>query len=377
MKSFKRSMNYLKNSAQSLCFFFILSILLPVDAFSQTSDVDERRLSVIHIPGVPSPTAASLGQYANHVVSSFTGTPSINIPIYEANVDGFKLPVSMSYNSSGVKVSDVASWVGLGWSLNCGGVITRNVMDIPDDADFMYQGWLKYNYLVPPNSWVGGHRTLGYSPTGGGDNAVGLGEMRQSGTVIDTEPDIFYFNFNGHVGKFVFSQGSDTTNHTGQVAATAHSINLIPYQDLKVSYTLSVDSRFPTSESRLPITAFKIIDEEGNTYFFEQSEHIATIGRGSDFIPPTIISAGGYTPYYNVGRDYQSAWYLSKILTAKNKKINFNYVAENYTQVLPETYSVRNFQSNIPYVAYVDCNQKYDFYNVSYNRSRNQVNWGV
>ncbi len=68
-----------------------------------------------HLPsiGTPSPNAASLGVYANYPVGNFTGVPEINIPLYEINEGGYKLPISLSYNASGIKVDDVASWVGL------------------------------------------------------------------------------------------------------------------------------------------------------------------------------------------------------------------------------------------------------------------------
>lgn len=88
----------------------LLSNLLQ-SSFAQES---EARFASIIIPGSPSPNAASLGQYANNIVSNFTGLPSINVPIYEIEQSGFKLPISLSYNASGIKVGDIAGWVGMG-----------------------------------------------------------------------------------------------------------------------------------------------------------------------------------------------------------------------------------------------------------------------
>ncbi|OQP46197.1 hypothetical protein A4D02_32090 [Niastella koreensis] len=74
----------------------------------------------------PPPNAASLGTYGQIPVSEYSGVPDIRVPLYTIEADGFKLPITVSYHSGGFKVADEASWVGLGWSLNAGGVITRS-----------------------------------------------------------------------------------------------------------------------------------------------------------------------------------------------------------------------------------------------------------
>lgn len=80
----------------------------------------------------PAPEAAQLGKYGNVPISLFTGTPTISIPIFEIKGIEISLPVSLSYNASGFKPQEAATWVGSGWSLNAGGVIARSVIGLPD-----------------------------------------------------------------------------------------------------------------------------------------------------------------------------------------------------------------------------------------------------
>ena len=84
-------------------------------------------------PAPLSPTAAALGKYGEVPVSLYTGIPNISIPLYDIAVKGFHLPISLSYHAGGIKVEDVPSWVGMGWSLNAGGVLNRQQQGIPDE----------------------------------------------------------------------------------------------------------------------------------------------------------------------------------------------------------------------------------------------------
>ena len=85
----------------------------------------------------PSPDAAALGKYGQFPVSLYTGVPNISIPITELPGKELSVPVSLSYHASGIPVDELSSWVGLGWSLNTGGMITRTVRGRPDD-EYIY-----------------------------------------------------------------------------------------------------------------------------------------------------------------------------------------------------------------------------------------------
>lgn len=128
----------------------------------------------------PSPNATAVMRQANVGVSHYTGTPNITIPL--ADISGRELgaSVTLSYNSFGHRVQDVASSEGLGWTLAAGGMITRVVRDQVDEAGFCSTDNIKQ----------------------------------------DKEPDLFIFSFMGRSGKFVLDK-------TGVPV-------LLPYQDLKI-----------------------------------------------------------------------------------------------------------------------------------------------
>src|SRR5688572_22137485 len=108
------------------CLAILLTVLanqLSLSSFGQMqADIQAPKI----VP--PSPDAASLGKYGEMPVDKSTGVPQISVPLCEIKTPRFTLPITLSYHASGIKVDEVASWVGTGWSLNAGGVITRTVI---------------------------------------------------------------------------------------------------------------------------------------------------------------------------------------------------------------------------------------------------------
>ncbi|GAA6773310.1 hypothetical protein AAGS39_40690 [Flavobacterium sp. CGRL2] len=90
------------------------------------------------------PEAAAFLKYGEYPVDLSTGVPGISIPLYNIEINGFKLPISLDYHASGIKVNQEATWVGLGWNLNAGAQVILSprdeidennpyIDDIPDD----------------------------------------------------------------------------------------------------------------------------------------------------------------------------------------------------------------------------------------------------
>lgn len=94
------------------------------------------QVGTINLMNAPqSPEAIALSKFSEVPVSLYTGQSNISVPLYVLQAKGVQVPISLNYNSSGIKVKDIPGAVGLGWSLNAGGVITRVVMGYPDDHE--------------------------------------------------------------------------------------------------------------------------------------------------------------------------------------------------------------------------------------------------
>src|SRR5688572_19544164 len=65
-------------------------------------------------------------------VSEYTGIPNISIPLYQIEEDGIKIPLLLNYHAGGIRVSQEASWVGLGWDLAIGSIM----QEINDRDDY-------------------------------------------------------------------------------------------------------------------------------------------------------------------------------------------------------------------------------------------------
>lgn len=224
-----------------------------------------------------SPNAASLGKYGDYQVNLFTGVPQISIPLHDITSGSLSLPISLSYHAAGVRYTDQASWVGLGWTLNVGGLVSRKVGGLPDE-DRYWAGTLKQAI----NTCV--DRSYYESLTNGGD----------------MEPDVFSYTMPSGSGKFVLAQNT--------VAPSTPTPVLIPTAPVQVVPDLTASTSVGT------IRKFDITDANGVLYRFGKN------ASNADVIEYTSGQNGGQS--YN----YETSWMLTQ-MTAPNSddQISFSY----------------------------------------------------
>lgn len=227
----------------------------------------------------PSPTAYELGKYGEIPVGMFTGTPAIDIPLSTYKSKNIEIPIGLSYRSNGIKVDQLSSNTGLGWSLNAGGVITRIVRDEEDGSG------LSLSYPKGEPRGTGGLSS----------SLVREYFYRAGGYEVDSEPDLYMYNFIGYTGSFVFDDN-------GEIVMT-------PIKDLIIE------------KSEI---GFKITDPKGYQYIFQDAELTINRSSGRGHVPP--------------GSPKGTAWYLSKIIDTKSShQVNFHYGNQNYSYILSKT----------------------------------------
>lgn len=256
-----------------------------------------------------SPNATGLEKYGTYQVNEFTGVPDISIPLYTIEAGGIKVPITLSYHASGIKISDAASWAGLGWSVSSGGQISRRTMGLPDDGVYGYLN----GHMRQPGTYN--------STTMDGLQYMDSVAMNKA----DTKPDIFSYDFPGHGGKFFFD-GSLGQNF---------AVRFVPFAPLKLTHN---GYFYPYNYYYGPtygLVNFTITDEHGTLYNF----------GGSGANETTFTEQGGGNPQTLV-----SAWKISSMVS-QNRRDTVSFAYQVDTLSVPtsdsEIYTVIDEVNNL------------------------------
>lgn len=241
-------------------------VLIPYFLMAQQPTINVKLPEILP----PSPNAAELGKYGGIDVGMHTGTMNYKIPLYALAFGKSQLPIELQYSTTGIKVDQISSRVGMGWSLNSGGVITRSVNGRVDE---------RATRTDIPANWQALDQSL-----------LSFLENYMSSQHVDAEPDEFFFNFNGYTGKFVLN----STNKPVLLQPTNLKIEFLP---------ISTE-----------ISKFVITTPDGYKYTFADVE---------------LTSTNSYCftgiPHGSVASRVPTAWYLSTIHQSNGDSVVFQY----------------------------------------------------
>lgn len=301
----------MKKLLLNICYFFLIGHLYS-QGFNNSSD-----RSYINIAMPKTPESSSIERYGEIALDEFSGTPNISFPLYNLQGRFLQVPISLSYNASGIKVSQEATWAGLGFDINAGGRITVETKGNIDDitryvtTDPLFKVGLSRIF----NKSYGNHNTslMRYAFLDWGKMT---GQTAPGFHVNDTlwdsdftvsnaawygmgEPDIFHANFNGNSVSFYIDILTDQVKFIGEKSLFSVNIN---------------------RNSNGGIIKFIITDNGGTQYFFEQLET-------SKLTAPTH-NYGGFSIYQTT-----TAWLLTKIQHHSGETMLFSYT--NYGKIYP------------------------------------------
>ena len=194
------------------------------------------QLSLVNEPDKPSAQASEMTKYGRFNPQLYSGRLSLNIPIYVYRDADFTIPISLSYNYNGLVVNKQSGVAGLGWVLECGGYITREVFGIPDESIGEYHssvlpgGTISYQPLNGFDSLFTNISPFTYpeyiynihSP---GDVPKMIWFLHRNGKTVyyESSPDIYHFNFLGRSGSFVRNMdGTFSAFHTNTFDGDYH-----------------------------------------------------------------------------------------------------------------------------------------------------------
>lgn len=240
----------------------------------------------------PSFNASAIIKYCDHPVGYKYGTPKIRFPMRTLIDQDLYIPITLNYHPLGIRVEEEATWTGLGWYLQAGGMITRIVRGEND------LGIVDFKEETKAKGYPFEHIKPCFDDCADNENdefhaAVCAGE-------IDSDPDIFFFDILGITGKFLLTP--DHSPDTDRI-----EINIVTPRKMTISFLIAEN-------------AWEVKDARGYVYLFRTRETTYSLNNYFDYKYET----------HKIQFDYQasrvtSTWYLDRVTSPKGARAIFEY----------------------------------------------------
>ena len=90
----------------------------------------------------PTPQAVAFNRLGDYQVNNNYGAPDINIPLFEIDFHGYKIPLTLHYEANPMKPGYNYDVTGLGWTLSGNSCVSRTIKDRADE-------YVSYNFSSP------------------------------------------------------------------------------------------------------------------------------------------------------------------------------------------------------------------------------------
>jgi hypothetical protein len=231
-----------------------------------------------------SPNAAGIQKFQDFQVNLSAGSPNISIPIFTASSGNINLPINLRYGAAnGHTLTDLASWVGWGWSLDLGVSMNRSIRGAADD-------------IPSTNAYMNSNSGFDWDLCDNGTDYTNA--QFANGGFYDLEPDVFSYSIGSASGKFYFKK------------QTLEPF-LIPYQPVKIISDFTNSSR---------ITKWEITGPDGQKYLFgkDKNNNLIRDWQSTDGIEEGLGTNGAVT------------WHLTEIQSPNTTdKIEVEYYPED------------------------------------------------
>lgn len=266
----------------------------------------------------PSSNASNLGMYGQIPIGNYTGSANIGVPLYKIKYKEIELPIGINYHAAGIKPDLFPGSVGLGWTLQAGGTVTRIINGVPDYEDF--NGTLIVPLINNPtqqSDWSGPSKMAQYL-----EGYYCPDDM--------SNPDEYYFQFNDKSGKFYLDQNGVYQVKSSSGEYFSITADIVTNKKFKVP-NLSQDPTLPfiltykdTIYKSKVINKITITDGQGVKYIFGGTDNSVEFSRPGD---GTYAGLDAATIHWNIT---PVSWQLTSIESPNGYKITLEYEPKTF-----------------------------------------------
>uniref|UniRef100_UPI00404A79BE hypothetical protein n=1 Tax=Gelidibacter sp. TaxID=2018083 RepID=UPI00404A79BE len=270
----------------------------------------------------PAPTVAGLMRFEEVPIDAYSGQPNISIDLLSVPISSnMNYNLTLAYNTQGVRLDERSSWVGKGWSLISGGVISRSIKGLPDETNFLPGGrGVYHNNFENFSSFTLAQKEEFLWKTANGDEKY------------DSDYDLYQYNILGRTGRFIVEK--DNNNLVPIILESANK------DVINVSY----------NSTTYEITAFEVIDTSGYVFLFEVGN--TNMITSHTFATPQYGSSTNSSSDTTSAQNVPNAWYLTEIRSPNGIVLcNFTYHSVNETYNTPRSKVINGLVGNVTFGA--------------------------